>query len=185
MENHPAPDVHRTRSDSPAQGGNYLGGCLEEPAAPRLPVWGWKAGTASSVYRPPSCRWFRLTRSVITTRPVSAKADPESLMLPQGRGKMEERRRRRAASPAHQKDPSSRDAPKASETSYSSKSWKTYRQREKGTGRLEVSCQPQPGLGGLACSYLNLLLRMSLRDHLRGWALVSPALLKTGRGLER
>lgn len=70
-ENDPPSNVN-VSLDNPAQGnGNYLGGCLEDTAAIRLPVWGWKAGTASSVYKPPSCRWFRLTRSVITTRPVS------------------------------------------------------------------------------------------------------------------
>lgn len=68
----PALDINRVKLENPAQGsGNYLGSCLEDATATRLPVWGWKAWTASSVYRPPSCRWFRLTRSVITTSPVS------------------------------------------------------------------------------------------------------------------
>lgn len=48
---------------------------------------------------------------------LTAKANPESLVTPQGHGKTEERRRRRAVSPAHQKGPSSRDTPKASEMS--------------------------------------------------------------------
>ena len=40
-------------------------------AATKVEVCGWKAGTASSVYMPPVCRWFKLTMSVITTSPVS------------------------------------------------------------------------------------------------------------------
>lgn len=40
-------------------------------AATKVEVCGWKAGTASSVYMPPVCRWFKLTISVITTSPVS------------------------------------------------------------------------------------------------------------------
>lgn len=43
-------------------------GCV---AATTVEVCGWKAGTASSVYMPPVCRWFKLTTSVITTSPVS------------------------------------------------------------------------------------------------------------------
>jgi hypothetical protein len=49
----------------------YLGGGLEGAAATRVPVWGWKAGTTSWVYRLPSSPWFRLTLSVITSSPVS------------------------------------------------------------------------------------------------------------------
>lgn len=40
-------------------------------AATKVEVCGWKAGTTSSVYMPPVCRWFKLTISVITTSPVS------------------------------------------------------------------------------------------------------------------
>lgn len=70
-ENDPASNAAMSLHNPTQGNGSYLGGCLEDTAAIRLPVWGWKAGTASSVYKPPSCRWFRLTRSVITTRPVS------------------------------------------------------------------------------------------------------------------
>lgn len=44
-------------------------------AATRVEVCGWKAGTASSVYIPPLCLWFKLTISVITTSPVSYRID--------------------------------------------------------------------------------------------------------------
>lgn len=48
---------------------------------------------------------------------LTAKANPESLVTPQGHWKMKEHRCHREVSPAHQKGPSSRDTPKASETS--------------------------------------------------------------------
>lgn len=49
----------------------YLPVGRECMAATKVDVCGWKAGTASSVYMPPLCRWFKLTMSVITISPVS------------------------------------------------------------------------------------------------------------------
>lgn len=49
----------------------YLAVGRECMAATKVDVCGWNAGTASSVYMPPLCRWFKLTMSVMTISPVS------------------------------------------------------------------------------------------------------------------
>lgn len=68
----------------------------------------------------------REVRLILPT--VNAKR--ASLVMSQCQGKTEDLRRLREDMPGHQKCPSSFGAPKASDTSYSASSWKTYRERE-------------------------------------------------------
>lgn len=59
----------------------YLVGGRVCVAATSVEVWGWKAGTASSVYMPPLCLWFKLTISVITTSPVSCVKHRDPMII--------------------------------------------------------------------------------------------------------